>query len=43
MMLTIWAFCLLGQLFVIKLAYVFEQPVAFFTLISMLVFIVLCF
>lgn len=42
-MLTIWSFCFLGQVFVIKLAYVFEQPVAAFTLVVLAIFLALCF
>lgn len=43
MLLTIWAFCFLGQLFIIKLAYVFPHPVAAFALILTIAFILICF
>ncbi len=43
MLLTIWAFCFLGQIFIIKIAYVFERPVAAFSLIVFAIFFGLCF
>lgn len=43
MLLTIWAFCFLGQIFIIKLAYVFPQPIAAFSLLLFVVFVGLCF
>ena len=43
MLMTLWAFCFLGQIFIIKLAYVFPYPVAAFSLLLLVLFVVLCF
>ena len=42
MLLTIWSFCLVGQLFIIKFDGIFTQPVAGFTLAILLILIGLC-
>lgn len=42
-MMTIWLFCFFGQLFILKMAYAFEKPIAVFTLIVLLIFVGLCF
>lgn len=41
-MLTLWSFCLLGQIFIIKLDGIFVEPVAGFTLVAILTVVILC-
>ena len=42
MLLTLWAFCALGQMIIIKLDVTFDQPVAGFSLFMLLMMILLC-
>ncbi len=43
MLMTVWAFCFMGQLFIVKLDYLFPTPVAAFTLGVTIFFILFCF
>jgi hypothetical protein len=43
MMLTVWSFCLVGHIAVVKLKYIFAQPAAGFALAVLVIFMALCF
>ena len=42
MLFTIWAFCFLGQTFIVKFEGIFDKPTAAFTMAVLLIFIILC-
>jgi EXS family len=42
-MLTVWSFCLVGHIAVVKLKYIFEKPAAGFALAVLVIFMGLCF
>ncbi len=41
MLFTIWAFCFLGQTFIVKFEGIFDKPIAAFTLAALLIFVFL--
>lgn len=43
MLLAIWAFCLMAQMFVVRLEFLFEKAVAAFTLGVIVIFAIICF
>lgn len=42
-MLTVWSFCLVGHIAVVKLKYIFEDPAAGFALAVLVLFVAFCF
>lgn len=42
MLFSIWAFCLMCQMFIIKLEFLFDKAIAAFTLGVLLLFIIIC-